>query len=425
MKRWKILILSAVVTVAVLGLGLVVGVLGRSLRREPAQRGVDFLAQSADACVECHRRTTPGIVEQYGRSTMAAAKVGCRDCHAVVAGYPGATAHEGAFILRSPTTASCQRCHVNETAQFLASRHSLPAFVGYAGTAPLSPEHRKMYEAIPEGQVSNKMRNALFAIEGPEITKFACQSCHDVGAPRQDGSVGRCEKCHLRHEFSLAQARKPQTCNNCHIGPDHPQWEIYQESPHGILFATQGDGWHWDAKPGTLTPKDMPAPTCATCHFSGFGGATTTHEVGERLSWFLFSPVSERRPAWQDNRLRMKAVCAACHNKSFIDAFYEAADLATEKVNAWVRESDAIVAPIGLKERNAKEPFTQPIDFEHFELWHHWGRTAKFGVWMQGPDYTQWHGAYEVVKALVRLKADVAEKAGDAKAPAPPPAGGK
>ena len=50
------------------------------------------------------------------------------------------------------------------------------------------------------------------------------------------------------------------------------------------------------------------------------------------------------------------------------------------------------------------KPFDQPIEFEYFELWHHWGRTAKFGMWMQGPDYTQWHGAYEIEKALVNLK---------------------
>ena len=43
------------------------------------------------------------------------------------------------------------------------------------------------------------------------------------------------------------------------------------------------------------------------------------------------------------------------------------------------------------------EPFDEPIDYTYFELWHHWGRTAKFGTWMQGPDYVQWHGIYEVL----------------------------
>ena len=55
-------------------------------------------------------------------------------------------------------------------------------------------------------------------------------------------------------------------------------------------------------------------------------------------------------------------------------------------------------------------PFDEPIDYTYFELWHHWGRTAKFGVWMQGPDYTQWHGAYEVLSDLAELREMVAEK---------------
>jgi hypothetical protein len=55
-------------------------------------------------------------------------------------------------------------------------------------------------------------------------------------------------------------------------------------------------------------------------------------------------------------------------------------------------------------------PFDEPIDYTYFELWHHWGRTAKFGTWMQGPDYSQWHGAYEVIKALANLQEMVNEK---------------
>src|SRR5690606_39470413 len=93
-------------------------------------------------------------------------------------------------------------------------------------------------------------RNALYHIEGPEITRFACESCHNVGRPAPDGSIGQCQKCHLRHEFSREQARKPETCNACHIGPDHPQWEIYQESPHGIAYATMGHTWNWEAAAG-------------------------------------------------------------------------------------------------------------------------------------------------------------------------------
>jgi hydroxylamine dehydrogenase len=313
LRSARVLIIGLTATIVVLVLALAVIVIGRSALPAGtlADQRINVLETSEDACVVCHRQSTPGIVEQYGHSTMAAANVTCRDCHVVAADYPGAVPHEGVYVLNSPTTATCARCHANEVAQFNQSRHGLPAYVAYAGSEELPEAHQQLFAAIPEGGFKPdkvKMRNALFALEGPAVTEFACKTCHDVGLPAADGSVGQCQKCHLRHEFSLEQARKPETCNACHIGPDHPQWEIYQESPHGIAYMTGGHNWHWEAEPGTLTVRDFPAPTCATCHFSGFGGSSTTHDVGDRLTWFLFAPISERRPAWQDNKVRMQNV---------------------------------------------------------------------------------------------------------------------
>lgn len=399
----RVLIIGLVAVIVVLGLALVTMAIVQP--RAPIQpESVDALANSKDECVVCHRRTTPGIVEQYGHSTMAAAEVACRDCHELGADYPDAVEHEGTYVLNQPTPATCERCHGSEVAQFNQSRHGLPAYVAYAGTEDLSPELLAEYAAIPEGGFApDKMRNALFALEGPAVTRFACEGCHTIGRPQADGSVGECQKCHLRHEFSLEQVRKPETCNACHIGPDHPQWEIYQESPHGIAYATGGAYWHWEAEPGTLTVNDFPAATCAVCHMSGFGASGTTHDVGDRLTWYLFAPISERRPGWQDNRTRMQNVCRECHNQNFIEAFYADADAATEAVNVWVEESDEIVAPLKEQGLLTDAPFDESIDFAYFELWHHWGRTAKFGAWMQGPDYTQWHGAYEILSDLAEL----------------------
>ena len=75
--------------------------------------------------------TTPGIVEQYGHSSMAGAEVSCQDCHEVKADYPGAEEHEGTYVLGSPTTAMCEKCH-QEVAQFNHSRHGLPAYVAFS-----------------------------------------------------------------------------------------------------------------------------------------------------------------------------------------------------------------------------------------------------------------------------------------------------
>ena len=144
-----------------------------------------------------------------------------------------------------------------------------------------------------------KQRNVPLAPwKDQRFTRFACETCHSIGMPAADGSVGRCQKCHLRHEFSLEQARKPETCNACHIGPDHPQWEIYQESPHGIAYMTSGENWNWDAEAGHADRERLP---CAHLRYlplsAGLARAGTTHDVGDRLTWYLFAPVSERPPS--------------------------------------------------------------------------------------------------------------------------------
>ena len=399
----RVLVIGILTVVLVVGLALVMFAVTRAV--SPNTGPVDALANSDNTCVTCHRNSTPGIVEQFGHSTMAAASVTCENCHVVSADYPAAEAHEGTYVLASPTSAMCAKCHGAEVAQFNASRHGLPAYVAVFGTDGLSQNLLDVYASIPEGQYApDKSRNAIAALEGPAITRFACESCHNIGRPAADESVGQCQKCHLRHEFSLSQVRHPETCNNCHIGPDHPQWEIYTELAHGIAYATGGDNWNWDAEPGTLTVNDFPAPTCATCHMSGFGASGTTHDVGERLTWYLFAPISEQRPSYQDNAVRMQNVCRECHNADYIDNFYTDGDTLVSAINDRVAESDQIMQPLKDQGLLTADPFDEPIDFTYFELWHHWGRTAKFGAWMQGADYTQWHGAYEMLSDLAELR---------------------
>ena len=40
--------------------------------------------------------------------------------------------------------------------------------------------------------------------------------------------------------------------------------------------------------------------------------------------------------------------------------------------------------------------FDEELEFTYFFLWHHEGRRARHGAAMMAPDYTQWHGMYEV-----------------------------
>ncbi len=345
---------------------------------------------------------------------MARAGVKCVDCHVVEKSNPMGKEHEGFFITNSPTPKQCAKCHPQETKQFDHSRHGAPAWIALTGLSDFTAEQKKIIETIPEANrgpngIITATRNALFDIEGPSVTPAACQTCHSIGKPNADGSIGNCNKCHLRHEFSLEQVRKPEICGQCHLGPDHPQMEIYEESAHGVMYATQGENWNWKQKPGRLTTNDMPAPTCATCHMSGFGSQGTTHDVGQRLSKYLFAAVSKNRPNNIEGREAMKSICMNCHSSPFIDKFYARADSVTSFVNSKVTEATNIIQGLIKDGIITTKPYATQISFDAFDLWHYYGRTAKFGAYMQGADYVQWHGVYPLLKQLNKLKEDAAK----------------
>lgn len=368
----------------------------------------------ADKCSTCHKRVSPDIVNQFARSTMARSGVKCVDCHVVDRDNPMGKDHEGFFITVEPTPKQCGKCHPAETRQFDHSRHGAPAWVALNGFADFSAEQQKFVnENIPEANrgpngILTATRNSLFDIEGPMVTPLACQSCHSIGKPNADGSIGNCNKCHLRHEFSLGQVRKPEICGQCHLGPDHPHVEIYEESAHGVMYATQGETWNWEQKPGRLTTTDMPAPTCATCHMSGFGTQGTTHDVGERLSKFLFAAITTNRPNFVGGREAMKSICSNCHSPKFVDDLYTKADSVTAFVNIKVKEASDIINGLIKDGVITAEPFATQISFDAFDLWHYYGRTAKFGAYMQGPDFVQWHGIYPLLNQLNKVKEDAA-----------------
>ena len=369
---------------------------------------------TADKCATCHRRVSPDIVNQFALSTMARAGVKCIDCHVVEKSNPIGKEHEGFFITVSPTPKQCAKCHPSETRQFDHSRHGAPAWMALNGFDDFSPQQQKFVDQnIPEANrglngIITATRNSLFDIEGPSVTPAACQSCHSIGKPNEDGSIGNCNKCHLRHEFSIEQVRKPEVCGQCHLGPDHPQMEIYHESAHGVMYQTDGSKWNWSQKPGRLTTKDMPAPTCATCHMSGFGNQGTTHDVGQRLSKFLFAAVTKDRPNAFEGREAMKSICANCHSNQFINEQYTKADSVTAFVNSKVEEASQIMKGLVKDGIISSKPFANTISFDAFDLWHYYGRTAKFGAYMGGPDFVQWHGVYPLLAQLQKVKEEAA-----------------
>ncbi|WP_319577937.1 multiheme c-type cytochrome [uncultured Desulfobacter sp.] len=80
---------------------------------------------------------------------------------------------------------------------------------------------------------------------------------HSIGAKGYRYQNNSCDECHTRHAFSLKEAQNPQACQTCHMGYDHPQWEMWSSSKHG--------GRYFIKKSGDL-PKKAAAPACQTCH---------------------------------------------------------------------------------------------------------------------------------------------------------------
>jgi hydroxylamine dehydrogenase len=374
------------------------------------------LSDESAVCNECHKQQSLAIVQQWGDSKHYRGNVGCFECHGSKAGAPGAFEHNGAVIHTVVTPADCARCHEREAGEFQGSRHA-------KGAEILGSLDNTLAEVV-EG---NK---AFFG--GSALLVSGCQQCHGsavkvangrptpdtwpntgIGRINLDGSRGSCSACHQRHTFSAAQARVPDTCGKCHLGPDHPQKEIYEESKHGISYAANAHRINID-RPKWVVGEDYGVgPTCASCHMSATPSQGVTHNVGDRISWNNRPEISIRSDAadiklglknavrWEKRRALMKEVCANCHAPAFADNFYTQYDglvaLYNEKFG---KPGKAIIDALKKGGLVGDTPFAQKIDWTWFELWHHEGRRARHGASMQGPDYTHWHGLYEVAKVF-------------------------
>ena len=360
------------------------------------------LVRATGRCAQCHREETAAVVHQFERSEHSRANVTCFDCH-----QPHETQeaydHFNFRLARDVTALNCQGCHRTEYEQFARSRHALPAWAAVRGAAGLPAELVAFGERHHPGAV-DRPPNPLARLEGAAATETGCLGCHQIGRPNPDGSIGSCTECHSRHSTSIALAREPSTCGQCHMGPDHAQVEIYTESKHGALYAAQRATLNLGADPKRLTTADMPVPTCATCHLSGLDGLKVTHDTTERLSYWLFAPVSERRPAYARAQTEMRETCQRCHASSNVARFYAEAEAVVAATNGRVREGEALMAGLRADGLLTPHPFDEPIEFLYFDFWHYFGRTAKHGAFMGGADFVQWHGNYELLLTLTELK---------------------
>ena len=369
--------------------------------------------KESQVCITCHQNLTAGIVGQWKLSSHSKNGVGCFECHQAQPGDTDGFDHNGYRISTIVSPKDCSRCHAKESKEFQESHH--------AEAAKILGSLDNVLAEVVEG---NMKRDSPAAVSG-------CWQCHGtevkvlqdgkldpaswpntgMGRLNPDGSKGSCSACHFRHNFSRAQARMPENCGRCHMGPDHPQIEVYTESKHGIAFTAHRSRFEpLMEKKEWIPGKDYEqGPTCATCHMSATQQLPVTHDVGSRISWTLRPAISEKidaaakaagKPAksWEERRDDMKLVCTSCHANNWVENWYVQYDnsvgLYNEKFGKPATKLYQMARSEGLITKDIE--FDDPLEFTYYFLWHHEGRRARHGAAMMGPDYTQWHGNYEV-----------------------------
>jgi len=366
--------------------------------------------ERAMTCVDCHREKAPGIYHDWERSIHAKVGVGCIDCHEARGDSSATISRDHLEYSSVPVTAlvtpaRCGTCHQAETEQYARSKH--------AHTMEIV---NKIDKWMIHG-MNNEVERATgcYACHGT-VVRFdedgrpVAGTWHNVGVGRinPDGTLGGCTSCHTRHRFSVVEARKPEACDQCHLGPDHPQIEIYNESKHGTIYHAEGDSWSWRTDDTRwMAGRDYRTPTCAACHMSEAEGVEATHDVTERLSWELQAPLTVRPEEfapfpspleWREERAKMESVCMQCHSTGWTRSHFENLDRAVENYNEnYYRPVQAMFARLyDAGALSADSYFDERLEWEFYEFWHHEGRRARMGAAMMAPDYAWWHGFYEL-----------------------------
>ncbi len=282
-----------------------------------------------------------------------------------------------------------------------------------------------------------------------------CGGCHKIGLKtdeeikrlKESGAgfgLASCDACHTRHLFSVKEARQPQACQTCHMGFDHPQWEMYSGSKHGVRYLLKQSG---------AIPEGAAAPTCQTCHMQdgnhavrtawGFlavrlpmpddevwaaDRATILKALGVldpqgqptgRLDVVKAADVARlTQEDWEQEREKMIAICGQCHSRNFARSELQKGDDIIREADHLLAEAIRIVAglyedgildnpeyyayayPDLLTFHDAPTPIEQKLFVMHLE---HRMRAFQ-GAFHANPDYSLWYGWSEMVGHLAEIK---------------------
>ncbi len=383
-------------------------------------------ATPAQECVECHQQVTPQIVSDWQLSKHSQMGVECSVCHGEA--HRNATDFANAKI---PTPDTCALCHAQQVEQFKAGKHAL----AWAAMKAMPTAHWQPM-ALMEGMKG-------------------CGGCHKIGLKSEaeiaelktSGAgfgVASCDACHTRHLFSADEARQPQACQTCHMGFDHPQWEMYSSSKHGVRFRLKQAG---------ALPQQAAAPACQTCHMqqgnhavrTAWGFLAVRLPMPEDKQWAadratilqalgVLDPQGNPTPRlevvkradvarltqedWQKERDKMLATCNECHSLNFAKAELEKADQLIRETDRLLAEAIRVVAGLyqdGIlkKPESYAYPFPDLLTFHDaptvieqrlFEMHLKHRMRAFQGAFHANPDYALWYGWSEMVRDLTEIK---------------------
>jgi hydroxylamine dehydrogenase len=373
-------------------------------------------AKQKSACIDCHKKVTPGIVEQYFEGKMSKKGVDCSSCH----GSDHKKADD-ARLAKMPTLETCAGCHQKQAKQFAAGKHNL-AWIA-ATSMPMMGHQPKAI--VGEGYKG-------------------CSSCHKIGVKADAEKAltryghAQCDSCHTRHSFKKSEAQNPMACQTCHMGFDHPQWEMWSTSKHGTIWQIEGS-------------KSKRAPTCQTCHMPN-----GNHEV--MTAWgFLALRLPEDDKDWMNDRVtilqalgvldengkptvrldlvkagkvarltkddfqrerdKMITICAKCHSSGYAKGQLDAGDMVIKDADKIMAEAIRIVqglykdgilkkpadwamAPDLLQFYEAKSAVEQDL----YVMFLEYRMRAFEGAFHMNPDYMHWYGWAPMKETLQKIK---------------------
>ncbi len=380
----------------------------------------------AQQCVDCHKKTTPGVVADWQVSKHNQSGVDCATCH----GDQHTTAADAAKA-RIPTPDTCATCHETQVKQFKSGKHA----AAWAAMKAMPTIHWQPM-ALTEGMKG-------------------CGGCHKIGLKTEAETRGlqkegrgfglaSCDACHTRHAFSVEEARQPQACQTCHMGFDHPQWEMYSGSKHGVRYLLKQTG---------ALPKSVAAPTCQTCHFqegnhevrTAWGFLAVRLPMPEDKRWTadratilqalgVLDPAGKptgrlevvkaadvarlTQEAWQRERDKMLRTCNQCHSVNFARGELEKGDSIIRDADRLMAEAIRIVAALYQdgalpKPKNYASAFPDLLTFHDaptvieqklFVMFlEHRMRTFQ-GTFHANPDYALWYGWSEMQRDLTEIR---------------------